>query len=442
MKYLQILLGVIAMSLFFFPFELTALPGINTKMVLAVFGLLFAAAELGRTKTLDIPRELLFLFLLAGAVSLASLVSISLNQTPDTTYVSYIISFTVWLSAAFTVCNIIRWIHGGIRIRLVLDYLLAVCLIQCVLALLIDSYPALARWVNARTAFGQEVAVRVKRLYGIGAMLDVAGLRMATVLTGLAYYLSGLGGRLSPARRFCYIVSFLVISVIGNMIARTTLVGMAIGLIFLVFTYIFRPSEDKGPMVLSWLGVLAGGVLVCVILYNTNPHARELFRFAFEGFFSLAETGHWEVSSNEKLKTMVVFPETLHTWFMGDGYFLNSRYDINYLGDSTDQGFYMGTDVGYLRFIFYFGIMGLIPMVGVIIYSAAVCIRNFREDKIFFLLALLCGLTVWFKVSTDILLYFALFLGAAALQRKNEDSLYHSGAVQAGGNGAYPYRQG
>ena len=165
-----------------------------------------------------------------------------------------------------------------------------------------------------------------------------------------------------------------------------------------------------------------------------------IFRFAFEGFFSLAEKGYWEVDSNEILKNMIVFPETLHTWILGDGYFMNSRYDINYLGDSTDQGFYMGTDVGYLRFIFYFGFTGLIPMFGVILYSAVVCMRHFREHKLFFLLALLVGLIVWFKVSTDIFLYFALFLSAAALQT-DEDPIYHSGPVPAGGDGAYPIAQ-
>ena len=98
---------------------------------------------------------------------------------------------------------------------------------------------------------------------------------------------------------------------------------------------------------------------------------------------------------------------------------MNSRYDENYLGDSTDMGFYMGTDIGYLRFIFYFGILGLIPMLGIIIYSAVVCMRHFPSEWFFFLLALLVGLIVWLKVSTDVFIYLALFLSAAALQKES-----------------------
>ena len=104
-RILQILLAFVVTNFFFWPFETTALPGINTKMMLAVLGLLFAALEFGKRKDMEIPRELVFLFLLAGAVSLASLISITLNQTPDSTYVSYVISFSVWLSAAFATCS-------------------------------------------------------------------------------------------------------------------------------------------------------------------------------------------------------------------------------------------------------------------------------------------------------------------------------------------------
>lgn len=419
----QILLTFVITSLFYFPFELTALPGINTKMVLAVLGLAFCAVELIKRRSLGIPTELLFLLILASAVSLISLLSITLNQTPDTTYVSYIVSFCVWLSAAFAVCCFIRWTHGRVDVQLVLDYLIAVCLLQCILSLVIDSNPVLARWVNVHTAFGQEVTIKTKRLYGIGALLDVAGLRMAAVLSGIAFFLSEVNAPLSPLRRFVYILSFLAISIIGNMIARTTLVGTTLGAVAILLGLFLKPSSpssgEKLPTLFSWLLILGAGIAVCVVLYNTNPQAHKLFRFAFEGFFNLVEKGHWEVSSNEKLKTMVVFPETLHTWIIGDGYFMNSRYDENYLGDSTDMGFYMGTDIGYLRFIFYFGILGLIPMLGIIIYSAVVCMRHFPSEWFFFLLALLVGLIVWLKVSTDVFIYLALFLSAAALQKES-----------------------
>lgn len=417
-RFIRVLIICILASCFYFPFEFVVLPGINTKMMLAVLGFGFAVMELVRKRSMSISREFLFLLLFAASVSLASLLSITLNQTPDSTYVSYIVSFSVWLSGAFSICCIIRALHGTISVQLVLDYLIGVALVQCVAALWIDSSPDIARMVNSAINFGQSVSIEVKRLYGFGATLDVAGARFSAILVGIGFYLSEIKEKLSFQRRILYILAFITISVIGNIIARTTMVGMIIGLVINFVCIVFKPEDngsDKITMVLSWTSILVLGVLVCIYLYNTAPQAKKLFRFAFEGFFSLVEKGHWEVSSNEKLKTMVVFPETIHTWMIGDGYFMNSRYDINYLGDATDQGFYMGTDVGYLRFIFYFGIVGLIPMMGVIIYSAVICMRHFREERLLFLMALAVGLIIWLKVSTDIFCFFALFLSAAAL---------------------------
>ena len=421
-RLLKILFTLVMASLFFFPVGFIRLPGPNSKMLLAVAGLVCLAYNLIKRRSLSLPTELLGLLAWAGAVSLIAQLSITLNQTPDTTYVTYFVSFCVWLSAAYAVCCCIKGTHGRIDVPLVLDYLVVVCVAQCILALVIDNNPSVARWVNSTFEFGQIVPIETKRLYGIGAELDVAGARFSAVLVALGFYLSEITESLRPGRRFCYILAFLLITVVGNIIARTTLVGAAIGLVLIVLGLVFKPAEpgtgDKAAAVLSWIVILAIGITVCVVLYNTDPKARNLLRFGFEGFFSLVEKGYWETDSTEKLQTMVVFPETLHTWLLGDGYFENSRNDPNYLGDATDQGFYMGTDVGYLRFIFYFGIPGLIAMMGVIIYSAIVCARHFRRERLVFVLALLVGLVVWFKVSTDIFLFFALFLSAAALQEE------------------------
>lgn len=429
--FVQILFAGILTSFFFFPVEFTVLPGINTKMMLAAAGLFFAGGSVLKTRFFGIPRELMWLIIFSSSVSLVSLLSITLNQTPDVTYVSYIVSFSVWLSAAFAVCSCIRAVHGRIDVQLILNYLIVVSLFQCIIALVIDQNPSVQRFVDSYIIQGQDLMHEINRLYGIGAMLDVAGLRFSAVLVTIAFFLSELKTSLKTGTRFLYILSFCIITVIGNMIARTTLTGAAIGMAFIIIGMFFSKPDSSGTYrllffnrtaVFSWLLVIVIGVFLSVYLYNTDMYARRQFRFAFEGFFSLVEKGHWETTSTDKLQTMVVFPETIHTWVIGDGYFMNSRYDENYLGDATDQGFYMGTDVGYLRFIFYFGILGLIPMMGVIVYSAIVCMRHFKEERWVFILVLLVGLVVWLKVSTDVFLFFALFLSAAAIKEGDLES--------------------
>lgn len=422
-RLLLILITGVFVSFFYFPVEFVFLPGINTKMMEAVLGLACLAFVLVRRRSLSVSRDFLILVITSAVVSVISLLSITINGTPDNAYVTYIVSFSVWLSAAFAVSCLIRAVHGKIEIQLVLNYLITVCVVQCILALIIDASPVFANRIDSYFQCDQELARKVSRLYGIGALFDVAGIRFSLVLVATAFYLSEMTKPLGSMEMVFYFIGFLVLSVIGNMIARTTMVGTAVGLIILLISFFVKsdnPSISKLSRIWAWLGLLALTVVICIVLYNTNFKARELLRFAFEGFFSLVEKGYWEISSTEKLKTMVVWPETLHTWIIGDGYFANSKYDINYLGDATDKGFYMGTDVGYLRFIFYFGVIGLIPMMWVIIWSGIICMRNFKKERFLFLLEILVGLIVWLKVSTDVFLFFAIFLSVAALQASEE----------------------
>lgn len=405
------------MSLYFFPIELTLLPGINSKMMLAVLGLFLGAFSLHRKGRIEIPVQLLVLVIISGMVSAASLLSVTINQTPDFTYASYLMSACVWLSGSYAVCSFIKMAHGRISVQLVMSYLAVVCMFQCLSALLVDSYSGLKNFLNAHIYFGQDVSEAASRLYGFGSTLDVAGGRFSVVLIGIAFYLAGFTALEGKIGRGFYALAFIWISVVGNMIARTTMVGTSIGLVLLIIGMLSgRGNLREHASFNGWLLMLLLLVIaVSVFLYNTNDSAHKLFRFAFEGFFNLAEKGEWKVSSNEKLKTMIIFPEHLHTWIIGDGYFENSRNDVNYLGNSTKMGFYMGTDIGYLRFIFYFGIIGLIPMVGMILYSAKVCIQSFPAEKWLFLSALLAGLVIWLKVSTDVFMFFSLFLSTAAL---------------------------
>lgn len=143
-------------------------------------------------------------------------------------------------------------------------------------------------------------------------------------------------------------------------------------------------------------------------------------RFAFEGFFNLFEKGKWETSSTNMLKNMYVFPETMKTWLIGDGYFDNPySYDPYYQGPNF-HGFYMATDVGYLRFIFYFGLFGLLSFFYYMYKVAKTCMNRFAAQKKLIILLLLLNYAVWFKVSSDLFSLFALFLCINEADRENE----------------------
>ena len=141
-----------------------------------------------------------------------------------------------------------------------------------------------------------------------------------------------------------------------------------------------------------------------------NQQFHDNIRFAFEGFFSLAEKGYWETNTNNILKNMIIFPDNLKTWIIGDGYFDNPYWRDPYYVGSYALGYYMNTDIGYLRFIFYFGLIGLTTFILYFFKVARTCAERFSRYTSMFMLELAINMIVWLKVSTDIFLVFALFL--------------------------------
>lgn len=404
---------VVLTSCYYFPFEFQVLPGANTKMILAALSLPIIAMQMVRKNAVGVRKDFIQLFVWAILMSLVCLFSVTFNGTNDHSYTTYIISMLVWLGGAYFVLYCIRLLHGYISIRLVCNYVIAVCVCQCFVAYAISLYPAFDNFVNSFIA-GQAYMGNVdSRMHGIGCALDVAGLRFSSALVMIAYLVVHTK---SEQKKFTpwYIAAFLIISVIGSMLGRSTLVGI---LLALAYWAIISISSNDGWLANNkrrlwiWLvGVLIIAIPLIIYFYNTNSAFQNNLRFGFEGFFSLWEEGEWNVGSNNILKNMIVFPDNVKTWIIGDGYILNPLgRDPYYVGEFFG-GFYKNTDIGYLRFIFYCGLIGLFTFVIYFIKVSQICIDRFKAYKAMFIMLLLVNFIGWLKVSTDIFVVFALFL--------------------------------
>lgn len=408
LKYLGILITGCVTSFYYFPFFFKAFPAQNTKNMMAAVGLVLICLQLIKVGKNVFAKEWIQIFTYAGIVSLIGLISITINNTPDYTYAFYIRIMILWLCAAFCVPTMIKIVHGRLSVPLLVNYLVAVCVFQCIMALLIDNSIAIKTFIDAHIEQGQSFLNDVKRLYGIGANLDVAGTRFSAVLVMMAFLLmwkENIKGVLS----IYYVTAFIFISIVGNMIARTTTLGMGLAIMYIILMSCKQNGNKETLKWIFWIICLA--IPILVVLYNNNAETRRLMRFAFEGFFSLYERGEWAVSSNDRLlKVMVVFPDNIKTWLIGDGYFNNPTNVDPYFTGKVTGGYYMGTDIGYCRFIFYFGLVGLSVFMAYFMEVTRACAIFFKKYKTLFWLLLLINFVVWLKVSTDIFLVFALFL--------------------------------
>lgn len=403
-------LGVLVSS-YFFPFEFTFLPeGLNTKIMLAALGIPLLAVHLLRLQKIEMPRSFLFATLIALVFSAIGYVSVDVNRSQDLSYANYIVSFSTWVLGAYALCMILRAVHGYLNFELLFNYLIAVCVVQCFMALAIDYNVSVKAWVDAYISQAPVADVeflnRVDRLYGIGAAVDVAGTRFSIVLLGLAAVLNTIRRQENKLRQITlYWIAFVIIAVVGNMISRTTLVGVALALGYLGLTSnFFRETltSFKLTYILVITSVTVGLIMIAVYYYHTDTVVHQQLRFAFEGFFNWVEKGKWYTSSTDRLNSVMWIwpdPQDTKTWLIGKATF--------------DNWHAVGTDIGYCRFVFYNGLIGLVTFSLFFVYNAWACNKLLPGYTLFFVFLLALTFIIWLKVATDLFLIYALFYNIA-----------------------------
>lgn len=389
----------IVVDAFFWDFTLRAFPVANSKMMLAVVGIFAFLYDSFERHSVEISRRTLMSAFLAFLFSFWCYIAITLTGSYDMEYVTYFVSFAVWLGGAYGAYAIVRRLHGSMDLMVATRYLAIVCAAQCIIALLIDNFEPVKNLVDSIFLLPIDFLERGGRLYGIGCALDVAGIRFSAVQVLIAHQLVVEERvRRRMGRSTVLFVSFLLITLIGCVISRTTIVGTALGLAYLA---IGNLRMERGGFVsrvqfyLSFLLIVlvAAAVGISVYLYNHSEVFYSEMRFGFEGFFNWVETGEFSTGSTDHLATMWVWPESRRSWIIGEG-----KIGV----------FETNSDIGYCNFVFYCGLIGLAIYSIYYIYNHLSLISKFRRFTVAALL--LCAITfiVWTKVMTDIFLIDAL----------------------------------
>ena len=400
-RLLQITFLAIVVSLYFFSVSFTFIPSsINSKMILAAFGVVAFLYKSILDKSLVLSKRTIFAAILALGFSLWCYFSTIINGTNDMTYATYWISFATWLGGAYGVYVIVKAVEGKADLSVISKYLLIVGIAQCIIALMIDNIPAVERIVDLVFAQGSDFFKKNDRLYGIGCALDSGGVRLASILVLTGHQIAHdkrIGENVSLLAK--YLSGFIIVTVIGSMIARTTSVGALMAIAYILFT---NAAVKRGGYISSrqawFFGLLIVLILLTIVvgssLYNSSPVVRDYLRFGFEGFFNLAEGGEFRTNSTDILMNkMWMWPSDWKGWIIGYG-----RYGV----------FSWGTDIGYCNFTLYCGLVGLSLFSSFFIYSFLSLNKKFKNFYLLSLLLIALQAIIWAKVATDIFLVAAL----------------------------------
>ena len=412
----MVLLTGLMMSFYFHPTELRALPGYNTKIMLAGFGVAMLIYNIIRTKDYSLSKGLLYSFMIAGAFSFVNYISLIINESDDYSYANYPISALTWIMGAYGAISFIRWTHSKVTVELVVRYLAGGAAFHCILSQLIDRDDSIRNFVTSIFYIADSME-EMQRLYSFGVGLDPSGVRFAVILVLIAGVLTlSKVVKKSTGLMIFYFLCFAIISVFGNIIARTTTVGMGLGLFVFaastgLYKFVIKVSRIKIMRVFGLM--LAIGIPIVIYYYNVNSSFHNQIEYGFEGFFSLFESGEFQTSSTDELSTMWVWPHDTQTWLIGSGLFLSQSSDFTYF-----------SDIGYCRFIFYSGLIGFTVFGLYFVYNAIYFAIRYPRYRYIFLLMIVVTFVVWAKVATDIFQLYALlyvFTDEEELYASDED---------------------
>ena len=184
-----------------------------------------------------------------------------------------------------------------------------------------------------------EIFFELKDGYTRAIGFGVGNFFMGGVTSGLGVIFSFFLYKIKRISTFKLVFFVSLIFITGIFIARTTMIGL-IGVLLLFEDF----KKDLHKIIKVFSIFILSAILLFMYIINFLKDIINL-NWAFELFFAYQE-GNIETGSTNELKEMYVFPNNLSTWILGDGRMM------------ADDGvrYYMGTDVGFLRLLFFGGI--------------------------------------------------------------------------------------
>lgn len=394
---------VYSVQFIFIPFNL------GTRVLIGILGFGTFCIEIIRSpKKIVFNRYFLGVYFSLFTISVISFISLLYNGTNQSDFViKYQFSIIAITLASYWVTKMVNLKHTGMNdVPLIMKLFINVVVIQIIIALLMFSVPPLRDLFNdIQVTSDKELEVLEStlefRLVGFGSKFFGSG-----IINGFALIVIGSVIKFSKNLKisiFKYAISFLFIFVFGMMMARTTVVGalLSFGIMFWPHKKFNFIQMKKNLKFILYL-ILIPLILLVVIFYlfpNIKESLELAFNFGFEMFVNYFESNSLESESTNQMKEMYIWPSTLKTYLIGDGLF----------SDISTGSYYMGTDIGILRLIYYFGIFGLVTY---LIFQFKITYAAYSKNKDYkymFLVFYLYMVILNYKGFTDLFFLIILF---------------------------------
>ncbi len=331
----------LALFWFFFPFRIPGIP-ISTEQLVGVYALGYVIWH-----RMVLPDWVISYIKWITFIIICSLISLICSPNPDAQPIKLVIIWILYPFIALYIREVITKIYHKCNIEICFKWVIIVFVTQAIISLIIFVVPPIKEIVIPLVTSDDSSTIKSVmgfRLIAI-AKPEMQFANMA-VAYGIATYIVYVRSKLVKMNQIWFASLILLFSIAGLLSGRSYAIMMAlmIGMIAILkcnkgigvgFKYILKISCIIG---------IAVAILIAWLLANGYE---ETYKWAFEIFINYQESGKMDMASADVMKSMYKFPDNPITWLIGDGR----------LGNESG-GSYMHTDIGYIRYLFCWGILG------------------------------------------------------------------------------------
>lgn len=399
----QKLVNVVLTFICLYGVHINGLPFASNVLLGVVGGILLVLDWIkskARNAWFFIPKSMSLILLSSLLLVVTSLFSVLVNGTSDLYFLKLVVINIAKFLTVYLLAKSLKAVYGYLSFSLMTKYVVIAAVIQILLSVFMflnTNFYELATGLLtyselATMAMGRSEGIR---LLGFGTMFFYSGIIHGFVLMLIAITLRIR--KYTNIQYVWYILSFILIFVGGMMLARTTMVGFGLALLILVYKnrifYLKITVKMRKGLISLLLVFVLIGTLISFLPNEVKEKMEIASEFAFEMVENYIDSGKLETKSTNQLAELYIFPSNLQTWIVGDG-----------LWDNADGlGYYMNTDVGYCRMLFYMGLVGTLSF---FYYQYAMIYgmfkRNGNIDKFVFVLFFFYGLVLNLKGFADL----------------------------------------
>lgn len=346
---LKILLFAFLFS-YLFPIEFTFLP-FTTVRIVQLVGLVYFMYILLTIKKMPFP----ILKFWGGAIVVVCVgfwATSVFNQANDYSVIQtrgiYVFLYTV---SAYLIASLIRKTTNIHPFYALIEWVVIATTIYALLSfvffLIPDLYLLYEDFVitNDRITSQNKSLIQI-RLLGLSQSVQYAN---AAVYYGIVMW--GAIFAFKSKKTFLFRHKWLFYAIISLFVVAGIFSGRTFFIILLLTViYIYLLNKRKGlwktfkECVALFFPVALISFLGIIYFLAANQDA---IKWAFELFLNMSNGEIGSDSTDTLMYMLQILPDNLYTWLLGDG-----------RAETVDGAFYMNTDSGYLRSIFYWGIMG------------------------------------------------------------------------------------